>query len=130
LLVPFYQVDAFANRRYGGNPAAVMLLERFVDDVLLQAIALENNLAETAFLVPNSEDYRLRWFTPKVEVSLCGPRDTRQRCGRYGASGTAPQTRIVPFSQRSIECGAHCNWIRYELSGQCFGACRGAAPPG
>jgi predicted PhzF superfamily epimerase YddE/YHI9 len=72
LLVPFYQVDAFANRRFGGNPAAVMLLERFVDDVSLQAIAAENNLAETAFLVPDGGDYRLRWFTPTVEVPLCG----------------------------------------------------------
>jgi PhzF family phenazine biosynthesis protein len=72
LLVPFYQVDAFASRRFGGNPAAVMLLERFTDDTSLQAIAAENNLAETAFLVPDGEDYRLRWFTPTVEVPLCG----------------------------------------------------------
>lgn len=70
--VPFYQVDAFASRRFAGNPAAVMLLERFADDELLQAIAAENNLAETAFLVPDGEDYRLRWFTPTVEVPLCG----------------------------------------------------------
>jgi predicted PhzF superfamily epimerase YddE/YHI9 len=70
--VPIYQVDAFASRRFAGNPAAVMLLERFADDISLQAIAAENNLAETAFLVPDGEDYRLRWFTPTVEVPLCG----------------------------------------------------------
>jgi PhzF family phenazine biosynthesis protein len=70
--VPIYQVDAFASRRFAGNPAAVMLLDRFVDDATLQAIAAENNLAETAFLVADGEDFRLRWFTPTVEVPLCG----------------------------------------------------------
>ncbi|WP_262297682.1 PhzF family phenazine biosynthesis protein [Microvirga sesbaniae] len=72
MLVPIYQIDAFASRRFSGNPAAVMLLERFADDATLQAIAAENNLAETAFLVPDGEDYHLRWFTPTVEVPLCG----------------------------------------------------------
>ena len=70
--IPFFQVDAFAERRFTGNPAAVMVFERYPDDATLQALAAENNLAETAFLVRDSEDYRLRWFTPSVEVSLCG----------------------------------------------------------
>lgn len=70
--VPIYQVDAFASRRFAGNPAAVMVLDKFADDAVLQAIAAENNLAETAFLVPDGEDFRLRWFTPTVEVPLCG----------------------------------------------------------
>ncbi len=70
--VPIYQLDAFADRRFAGNPAAVMPLERFPDDALLQAIAAENNLAETAFLVRDGDDYRLRWFTPAAEVPLCG----------------------------------------------------------
>jgi predicted PhzF superfamily epimerase YddE/YHI9 len=70
--VPIFQLDAFTSRRFTGNPAAVMLLERFLDDSLLQAIAAENNLSETAFLVRDGEDYRLRWFTPLVEVPLCG----------------------------------------------------------
>jgi PhzF family phenazine biosynthesis protein len=70
--IPFYQVDAFASRRFAGNPAAVMVLDRFADDAVLQAIAAENNLAETAFLVVDGEDFRLRWFTPTVEVPLCG----------------------------------------------------------
>lgn len=67
-----FQVDAFSSRLFGGNPAAVMPLKAFLADELLQAIAAENNLAETAFLVPEDGDYRLRWFTPKVEVPLCG----------------------------------------------------------
>lgn len=69
---PIFQVDAFTTRRFAGNPAAVLRLERFPDDAVLQAIAAENNLAETAFLVPHGDDYRLRWFTPVTEVPLCG----------------------------------------------------------
>src|SRR5215472_18204882 len=72
--IPIFQVDAFTSRRFGENPAAVMPMKTFLADPVLQAIAAENNLAETAFLVPMPEDgdYRLRWFTPKVEVPLCG----------------------------------------------------------
>jgi len=69
---PIFQVDAFTGRRFAGNPAAVMMLENFLADASLQAIAAENNLSETAFLVPTNGDYRLRWFTPAVEVDLCG----------------------------------------------------------
>ncbi len=70
--VPIFQVDAFTTRRFAGNPAAVMPLESFPSDAAMQAIAAENNLAETAFLVPRDGDYALRWFTPAVEVPLCG----------------------------------------------------------
>ena len=73
--IPFFQVDAFADRPLSGNPAAVMPLERWLDDALLQAIAAENNLSETAFTVPcddNEADFDLRWFTPAAEVELCG----------------------------------------------------------
>jgi PhzF family phenazine biosynthesis protein len=70
--VPIFQVDAFTTRRFAGNPAAVMRLDSFLPDAALQAIAAENNLAETAFLVPRDGDYALRWFTPTVEVPLCG----------------------------------------------------------
>lgn len=69
---PIFQLDAFTNRRFSGNPAAVMPMDRFPDDAVMQAIAAENNLAETAFLVPEGGDYRLRWFTPVTEVPLCG----------------------------------------------------------
>src|SRR5690242_20587548 len=69
---PLFQVDAFTSRLFAGNPAAVMPMERFPADSVMQAIAAENNLAETAFLVPEGDDYRLRWFTPSVEVPLCG----------------------------------------------------------
>ncbi|HKW54995.1 MAG TPA: PhzF family phenazine biosynthesis isomerase, partial [Stellaceae bacterium] len=67
-----YQVDAFTDRLFGGNPAAVVPLEQWLPDATLQAIAAENNLAETAFFVPEGAAYALRWFTPTVEVDLCG----------------------------------------------------------
>jgi PhzF family phenazine biosynthesis protein len=69
---PIFQIDAFTTRRFAGNPAAVMPMDSFLADAVLQAIAAENNLAETAFLVPQGGDYRLRWFTPATEVPLCG----------------------------------------------------------
>jgi PhzF family phenazine biosynthesis protein len=70
--LPIYQIDAFTGRLFGGNPAAVVPLERWLDDATLQSIGLENNLAETAFFVPEGDRFRLRWFTPEVEVKLCG----------------------------------------------------------
>jgi predicted PhzF superfamily epimerase YddE/YHI9 len=70
--VPLFRLDAFTNRPFAGNPAAVILFDVFPDEALLQALAAENNLSETAFLVPDGEAYRIRWFTPKVEVLLCG----------------------------------------------------------
>jgi PhzF family phenazine biosynthesis protein len=69
---PIFQVDAFTTRRFAGNPAAVVSVSVFPDDTVMQSIAAENNLAETAFLVAADGDYRLRWFTPLIEVPLCG----------------------------------------------------------
>src|SRR5206468_6708851 len=73
--LPFFQVDAFADRPLTGNPAAVMPLDKWLDDATMQAIAAENNLSETAFTVASEHedaDYDLRWFTPAAEVELCG----------------------------------------------------------
>ena len=73
--LPFFQVDAFAAKAFEGNPAAVMPLTEWLPDATMQAIAAENNLSETAFTVPSEAagaDYDLRWFTPTVEVDLCG----------------------------------------------------------
>jgi PhzF family phenazine biosynthesis protein len=70
--IPMYQVDAFAGHVFSGNPAAVCLPETWLSDAQMQAIAAENNLANTAFLVPNGAGYKLRWFTPLLEVEICG----------------------------------------------------------
>ena len=70
-----YQIDAFANKVFGGNPAAVIPLEQWLDAPLMQQIALENNLSETVFFVPAGNgiaDFEIRWFTPEVEINLCG----------------------------------------------------------
>ena len=67
-----YQIDAFTNKLFGGNPAAVVPLEKWIDDELMQQLAMENNLAETVFFVPNGDEYDIRWFTPVLEINLCG----------------------------------------------------------
>jgi PhzF family phenazine biosynthesis protein len=67
-----YQVDAFADKVFTGNPAAVCPLEKFLPDDVMQNIAMENNQAETAFFVKSGDEYQIRWFTPTVEVDLCG----------------------------------------------------------
>jgi PhzF family phenazine biosynthesis protein len=70
--IPFYIVDAFTSKQFSGNPAAVCFLEEWLDNAVLQSIAQENNLSETAFLVSKGSQFQLRWFTPAVEVELCG----------------------------------------------------------
>ena len=67
-----YQIDAFASKTFEGNPAMVCPLERWLSDELMQQIAQENNLSETAFFVKENEVYALRWFTPAAEVDMCG----------------------------------------------------------
>lgn len=89
-----FQVDAFASRRFTGNPAAVVLLDAFLDDAVLQAVAAENNLSETAFLVPDNGEYRLRWFTPAIEVPLCGHATL--------ASAAVVMERLEPGRQRVV----------------------------
>ena len=70
--IPYYQIDAFTSHLFSGNPAGVCLLDEWIEDSTLQAIAAENNLSETAFLVPSGKEFTIKWFTPKVEVDLCG----------------------------------------------------------
>ena len=70
--ISVYQVDAFANRVFEGNPAAICPLEKWLPEHTMQALAAENNLSETAFFVPAEDGFELRWFTPATEVDLCG----------------------------------------------------------
>ena len=67
-----FQIDAFASQPFAGNPAAVVPLESWLPDDVMLNIAMENNLAETAFFVPSEKGYDLRWFTPTIEMDLCG----------------------------------------------------------
>ena len=70
--IPFYQVDAFTDEVFHGNPAAVCLLDAWLEDTVMQKIAMENNLSETAFIVKSKDVFQIRWFTPVAEVALCG----------------------------------------------------------
>lgn len=100
MTLPFAQIDAFADRPFTGNPAAVMPLDAWLDDTVLQAIAQENNLSETAFLVPDDSgaaDYELRWFTPATEVALCG--HATLASGHYVLS-REPSRERVTFATR------------------------------
>ena len=71
-----YQIDAFTSQLFSGNPAAVVPLEKWIDDELMQKLASENNLSETAFFIPSRQDseadFDIRWFTPQLEINLCG----------------------------------------------------------
>jgi PhzF family phenazine biosynthesis protein len=96
--IPLYQVDAFTSRLFGGNPAAVCPLAEWLPDATMQAIAAENNLAETAFFVPQREGYLLRWFTPTVEVELCG--HATLASGYVVTRILAPERRSVTFDTR------------------------------
>ncbi|QQS51216.1 MAG: PhzF family phenazine biosynthesis protein [Bacteroidota bacterium] len=70
--IKIYQIDAFTDRLFSGNPAAVCILDNWLEDDVMQSIGNENNLAETAFVVPKEKDFEIRWFTPTTEVDLCG----------------------------------------------------------
>jgi len=72
MTLTLFQVDAFANQLFKGNPAAVMPLEQWIDDALMQNLAMENNVADTAFFVVKGDDFEIRWFTPEKEINLCG----------------------------------------------------------
>jgi PhzF family phenazine biosynthesis protein len=97
--LPLYQIDAFTSRLFGGNPAAVVILDQWLADDVLQAIAAENNLAETAFVVPHEDMAPLRWFTPTVEVDLCG--HATLAAGHVLLSRLYPSLARVSFSTRS-----------------------------
>lgn len=96
--IPYFQIDAFTGRLFGGNPAGVCLLEEWRADEVLQSIAMENNLSETAFVVRRGEGFDLRWFTPTVEVDLCGHATLAAahvlfHHGRWEADGIAFSTK-------------------------------------
>jgi len=96
---PFFLIDAFASAAFTGNPAAVLVLEQYPDDAVLARIAAEHNQAETAFLVPAGTDYRIRWFTPAVEVPLCGHATLASAHAVFSA--LAPQRDTVVFHSLS-----------------------------
>ena len=99
--LPVFQIDAFTDAVFGGNPAAVCPLDSWLDTAVMQAIAAENNLAETAFFVANGDGYDLRWFTPTLEVDLCGHATLASAFLIF--ERLAPQTERIRFQTRSGE---------------------------
>jgi PhzF family phenazine biosynthesis protein len=103
--VPLLQIDAFTDQPFGGNPAAICLLEAPADERWMQAVAAEMNLSETAFVVPEGGRHGLRWFTPTVEVELCG-HATLAAAHALWSEGVAPAGEPIRFSTRSGELTA------------------------
>jgi PhzF family phenazine biosynthesis protein len=98
--IPYFLVDAFADRAFSGNPAVVCVLPEWKDDPWLQKVAAEMNQSETAFLVKNGSGYDLRWLTPKVEVDLCG-HATLASAHVLWEHGFVERSDVIPFSTRS-----------------------------
>jgi PhzF family phenazine biosynthesis protein len=97
--LPIFQIDAFSSRLFGGNPAAVVVLDAWLPDSVMQNIALENNLSETAFVIPSNEISPLRWFTPTIEVDLCG--HATLAAGYVLLNHWYPAVNEIQFSTRS-----------------------------
>ena len=109
-----YQVDAFTSTLFKGNPAAVVPLEKWIDDALMQQLAMENNLAETVFFVPSQTkeaDFDIRWFTPEVEINLCGHATL--------ASAFVLYTRLG-FNKPSIVFSSKSGLLTVEKNGFCY----------
>lgn len=116
--ITIYQVDAFASRRFEGNPAAVCPLEQWLDDGLMQSIAAENNLAETAFFVPCEGGFQIRWFTPTCEVDLCGHATLASAWVLYNRLGY--QKAPLTFQSRSgpLSVSRSGDWLELDFPAQ------------
>lgn len=113
------QVDAFTAVPFAGNPAAVCIMNEAREDEWMQRVAMEMNLSETAFLVPEQDGYRLRWFTPTAEVDLCG-HATLASAHVLWEDGVLPANRAAVFYSRSGRLGAtrHDGWITLDFPAQ------------
>jgi PhzF family phenazine biosynthesis protein len=130
--IPLFQVDAFTDVPFRGNPAAVCLLEAARDPAWMQAVAAEMNLAETAFLWPERDALRLRWFTPAVEVPLCGHATLASAHALY-ETGRVPSDAPIAFdtlSGRLAAVGEADGWIRLDFPALPPRAEPGEPPPG
>lgn len=111
-----YQVDAFTSQLFKGNPAAVVPLEQWIDDALMQQLAMENNLAETVFFVPSEKDgadYDIRWFTPELEINLCGHATLASAFVLYTQLGFTKSS--IVFNSKSGLLTVEKNGFNYEM---------------
>ena len=129
MYLPVFHVDAFTTKPFQGNPAAVCLLNHWLDDDQLRAVAAENNLSETAYLVPQDDNYELRWFTSRCEVRLCG--HATLASGLVIMQILAPGRTSVRFSTRfsgTLEVSREADLLAMDLPANPTWAC--ARPPG
>lgn len=113
---PILQIDAFTNRPFAGNPAAVCLLDQGRDAEWMQAVAAEMNLSETAFVRPLEDGVELRWFTPAIEVELCG-HATLASTHALWSEGVVPQDQSIPFHTKSgvLTCTKNGEFIELDF---------------
>jgi len=113
-----YQIDAFANKQFEGNPAAICPLQKWLPDELMQSIATENNLSETAFFVPIDSGYHIRWFTPKHEVKLCGHATLAAAFVIFNIIGN--KGNIISFQSKSgtLTVTKNNDWFEMEFPAQ------------
>ncbi|MCJ7623395.1 MAG: PhzF family phenazine biosynthesis protein [Anaerolineaceae bacterium] len=125
--IPIYQVDAFTNQPFRGNPAGICLLAEPKPEAWMQSVAAEMNLSETAFLLPEKDGYQLRWFTPLVEVDLCG-HATLGSAHLLWEIGKAPQGSEIRFHTRSglLSASQNKDWIELNFP---FAEVRAASAP-
>ena len=126
--VPLFQVDAFTEAPFAGNPAAVCLLDAPRPESWMQAVAREMNLSETAFLLPEEGSFRLRWFTPAVEVALCG-HATLASAHVLWEEGLAPRNAPIPFETKSGRLAARRDGAEIVLDFPLRGPREGMLPP-
>jgi len=122
-----YQIDAFAARVFEGNPAAICPLQTWLPDTVMQAIALENNLSETAFFVPTVEGFHLRWFTPVAEVRLCGHATLASAYVIFNELGHAQDTIVFNTLSGPLSVTRNDQWLEMDFPAQAPVAC--ATPP-
>lgn len=113
--LPIYQVDAFASEIFRGNPAAVVPLTEWLPDALMLAIAAENNLAETAFCIPTQEGYHIRWFTPELEMDLCGHATLAAAHVLWAHSGYTGQTLIFRSASGPLRVSKDGAWLTLDF---------------
>ncbi len=128
MILPCYHVDAFASAVFRGNPAAVCPLEAWLPDATLQNIAAENNLSETAFLVARGGDYELRWFTPTIEMDLCGHATLAAAFVLFTERGV--NTNSIRFHSRSgpLTAAREADVITLNFPARPAAACAGPEP--
>lgn len=113
-----YQIDAFADKIFAGNPAAVCPLTEWLPDDVMQAVAMENNLSETAFFVPNEEGYQIRWFTPMREVPLCGHATLASAYVLFTFLGYSQQQIVFQSLSGQLTVERRQDWLEMDFPAQ------------